>query len=418
MKKMVILVCSFWIASPMQGYAVNARASKYAALPVLLLGHNLAKQDHLLLNTIQKDLSFTQQFDVSSRIERSVIHRNFIQKQFPICIVLSSLDKDMINWRLFDASQEEALRTGSVKKSGCERATAHALSDAIWHELTGNVGFFSTRLAYCRQVKGPKKRTLKHIFIADYDGSNEQVLVNTPTVNIYPRWNSDAARPIVFWSEFTDNNVRVVYTDMQKKRHIAYNYDGVNMPPAFSQDGKKAVFCASKGHGRSQLYCVTKGNLQQLTNNDANNFCPTLNEDGSQLYFCSDYGKRSPSIYCFDLHSKKLTLIPQTASSEAPSYCPVNQQLAYCKSVKGYMQLFVYDTKRQKHKQLTFDRSIKQGASWSPCGTYVLYAQGTPKQSCLRMMHISTGHIHTVVKSDVELSFPNWSPRYKQYPMA
>ncbi len=89
-------------------------------------------------------------------------------------------------------------------------------------------------------------------------GSHEQVLVNTPTVNIMPRWNKDNRKTLLFYSEYTNENVRMVMTDMKRERHIASDHDGITMPASFSDDGKTAVYSASNNNGTCQLHYQDK----------------------------------------------------------------------------------------------------------------------------------------------------------------
>lgn len=413
--KIILLLLGNLVCTLMHPYAFKARAQKHVALPLLVVAPQEDQHMSVILDHIKKDLSFTEQFDAHTTIAQQ---RNYAQwrKKYPIIISLSR-DAAGIAWQMYDATQRKVVKDGMIKNKINDRAWGHALADDMWEALTGSAGFFSTRIAYAKEVKG-SKRTLKHICIADYDGSNEQVLVDTPTVNIAPRWNADLRNPLVFYSEFTDKNVRMMYVDMHKNRHIACNFDGVNMLPAFSQDGTKAVFCASQGKGHPQLYYIEKGKVRQLTNNSGNNFCPTLSEDGTMIYFCSDCKLPRPSIFCYDLTKNKLARIANTSSSESPSYCSQNNKLAYCRSVKGIMQVFTYDISRKKHQQLTFDTTAKQGVSWSPCGTYVVYLAEKGQQTSMHMMNVPTKKVYTLCHNQGKMSYPAWSPRYRQYPIA
>ena len=93
-----------------------------------------------------------------------------------------------------------------------------------------------------------------HIYIADYDGSNEECIVQTPTINVSPRWNNDGKRPLLFYSENTNSNMRMMAVDLHKKRVVASNFDGLNMLPAFAPDGKSVIYCATRGDANCHLY--------------------------------------------------------------------------------------------------------------------------------------------------------------------
>lgn len=421
MKKLIYFcIALMLIVGPIHALQVSARATKHAAMPVLLVGYQVALADgamHYMLKQVQKDLVFTQQFKPDLKFERALLWQSW-QKSYPITAIIKRKDARSYVWQLYDGTRKKVFAEGTIADQASDRAYAHALADALWKELTGCEGFFSTRIAYCKEVPGDNK-VLKQIFTADYDGSNEQVLVDDPAVNIAPRWNHGGARPLVFYSEFTDANVRMMYADLHKNKRVACDFDGTSMLPAFAKDGSKVVFCASNGNGTTQLYSIVEGKAKKLTNNSGNNFCPTLTEDGQKVYFCSDCGLGQPSLFVCDLKTKKLDRIAQTAGCESPCYSPANKRVAYCRSVKGVMQLFVYDTVREVHRQLTDDAGSKQGVSWSPCGNYVLYAQRDARgENSLYMMHAGTKHVYPLATAGGNFSYPNWSPRYDRYPAA
>lgn len=394
---------------------LSARATKRAAMPVLLVGYNVAPADgqmHHILKQIEKDLSFTQQFKPLVKLERSLNYASW-QKQAPITILVSRKDSLSFLWQLYDGTSKKVIAQGKIADQKSDQAYAHALADAVWKELTGSEGFFSTRIAYCKESLHDNK-TIKSIYIADYDGGNEQLLVDDQAINIAPRWSAGSI-PLLFYSTFTDTNVKMMYLDTHCKQHAACDFDGTSMLPAFSKDGSTAIFCASNGKGTTQLYSTVKGKAKKITDNSGNNFCPTLTEDGNYVYFCSDCGLSQPSLFVYDLKVKKLDRIAQTAGCESPCYSPAHKRVVYCKQVNRTMQLFVYDTVRKTHQQLTNDADSKLSPSWSPCGCYILYACSSgPQQLCI--MHVGTRQVYSLPVSG-RISYPNWSPRYKDYPV-
>ena len=146
--------------------------------------------------------------------------------------------------------------------------------------------------------------------------------VATSTVNVAPRWNKDFDNPLLFYSEHTNENVRLVVVDMEGRRKVVSNLDGINMLPAFSPDGKKVVFCASRGGGTCQLYYYEKGVFKKLTNNAGNNIAPTFSQDAKELFFCSDFETKGPQIYCYTFATEKLERITNGGYCVSPSCSP------------------------------------------------------------------------------------------------
>jgi hypothetical protein len=158
------------------------------------------------------------------------------------------------SWHLFDIDDELMKKNMRVQKASSLRASAYMLADSVWHAMTGEPGFFSAKIAYTKEVPAKKGLHYSHVYIADYDGSNCQPIVQTPTINVAPRWNKDLNRPLLFYSENTNANMRMMAVGMDKKRVVASNFDGLNMLPAFSSDGAAVVYCATRGSGSCQLY--------------------------------------------------------------------------------------------------------------------------------------------------------------------
>lgn len=351
--------------------------------------------------------------------------RDLFAQGYHVALFLSADDPHHIAWRLYthdralaNDKDEAIMLEGKkyAKRGGTLRGWAHNIADAVRFDLTGNPGFFSTKIAYCKDVVQHRKQ-YKYIYIADFDGSHEELLVSVPTINVAPRWNRDTKNPLLFYSEATNQNMRLMAVNMGKQRRIASNFDGLNMLPTFSGDGKKVVFCASRGKGNCELYYYEKGSFKQLTKNGGNNVSPTLTADGNDLYFCSDFKTGAPQIYLYHMSSKELTPITDKGYCTSPCYSDANGMIAYTKNVLGTMQLFLCKPLQKHHRQLTFDAGNKDECSWSPCGNYLLYSVDTGATRRIALMNINSGKQKLLVTGTGTFSYPTWSPVYEQYPV-
>ena len=368
---------------------------------------------------MQKDFSFTGQFKIVTQPFDKVPSKKEVkalgsQALFALFVTAHGTH---FEWRLYDTINGAMVAGKKYKKRGDHiRGWAHNMADMVWTALTGDEGFFSTRIAYCKREQDGKKE-VNHVYIADYDGSNAQLLVNTPTINVAPRWNNDYQKPLVFYSDFTNTNVRLMVSDLGKNRSVASDFEGVNMIPAFSRDGKKIVYCISRGDGSCQLYYYRRGVFKQITHNSGNNVSPSLSPDGKTVYFCSDFETGKPQIYSYYMSKDKLERLTDGGYCASPRYSAKAQKLAYSRIIHATMQLFIYDLKSKKHTQLTFDRGDKEECSWSPCGTKLLYSvEQKGKNSQIAMMSLLSNEKHILTNDRADCSFPDWSPLYDQYP--
>jgi TolB protein len=370
---------------------------------------------------IKRDISFTQQFIVSIEQVTQEPTKAHVQQLFAqgyqLALFLSSNDTKIIEWRLYDTLQGK-MNEGKryAKRGNALDGWAHNVADAVWVSMTGNEGFFSTKIAYCKEIKLSNGKRAKNICMADYDGLHEQLLVSTSTVNVAPRWNHDMHNPLLFYSEYTNSNVRLVAMDMHKNRRVTSNFDGINMLPSFSSDGSKVAYCASRGDGNCQLYFCDKNGFRKITHNEGNNVSPALSADGSTLIFCSDYETGRPQLYRLNIVRNELERLTEGGYCASPSYCPKRHQVAYSKMVKGTMQLFLFDEHTRTHTQLTSDEGNKEECCWSPCGNYLLFSCERGEKSRLVLCNMITQQRQYITPAHVHCSYPTWSISYALYP--
>lgn len=404
--------------------SVTIAPKEYAKLKLLLVLVGKQKQElKNILELVKKDLEFTGQFAVAIEPCEQLATKKEVaglyDRGYSMAIFFSTTPaQDAIEWRLYDTTQITMLKGSKTQKRGMiMRGWAHNVSDALWLALTGQEGFFSTKIAYCKDVIVKRKKKINHIYVADYDGSNEELLVATPTVHVAPRWNKDGKNPMLFYSEYTNENIRLVAVTMHKQRKIASDYDGVNMLPAFSDDGKRVVYCASRGKGTCQLYYYDKDELKKITNNSGNNIAPTFSRDGSKIFYCSDHATGSPQLFCYDIDRNEQIRLTQDGYCASPSFCGKQSRLVYSKIVQGTMQLFVYDVISKDHTQLTFDAGHKEEASWSPCGNYLLFSVQKGARSQIAMLNLMTNERKVLTSDKVVCSYPAWSSLYEEFPI-
>ncbi|HRN77988.1 MAG TPA: hypothetical protein PLU71_02010 [Candidatus Dependentiae bacterium] len=382
---------------------------------------------------LQDDLTFSGQFDVAIKPIETPLSKKDIKDLFkqgyPLAIFMSEAKQgSAFEWRVYDTACVHMVKGKKYTKRSIDpNGWAHNIADAVWPTLTGQPGFFSTKIAYCKKIDPIKGKSIKHICVADYDGKNEKIIVNTPTVNVVPRWNHDAQNPLIFYSEYTNENVRLMVVNMKKQRRIASDFDGINMLTSFSDDGKKVVYCASRGDGNCQLYyydATSKFKKLQYTDpithrsmQHGNNVSPTLTADGNTVFFCSDFLTEYPQIFQYELATGRVERISSEGYCASPSYCATKNCIAYIKRVEGVMQIFTYDIATKKHTQITHDKANKDECSWSPCGNYILASVERADRSRLGIFNMLTSDWHYITPVVAHCDYPTWSPIYGTYPV-
>jgi TolB protein len=351
--------------------------------------------------------------------------KKWYQKGVPLAVLFSSHDPKALEWRLYDTSSGMM-----VKGKRCAlalygtRTVAEHVADELWPLLTGQPGFFSTRIAYCKLVK-QGKRMVKHIYVTapyfDIVHSDGQARLLVGHTNAFaPRWNHDKQDPMVLYCQIGACNVRLMAVSFDNRTKLVANLDGMTTCPSFSPDGKTVVYCAANGTigSNAHIYLYsTDGDgepfLQQITTNDGNNVSPTLCPTGD-IVFCSDFEGKQPAIYCYRAASQTMERITADGYCTAPAYCAANHCISYSRLCGGINQLWMYDPVGKKHQQLTFDAGDKKESSWSPCGNYLVFAHDTGVHSRIAVHHMMSNERIYLTAKDELCSYPNWSPVYQK----
>lgn len=397
----------------------NAQHHKKSQLLILMIGKESNESNHIA-HLLKKALEFKGQCQVELQNIPSFIKKKeaiaYKQKGYDYLIFIESHHNDL-HWHLFDTTQEETVKSKKLAKRSLLRATAYALADSLQETLTGEPSFFSTKIAYTQEKPLKNGKHYSYIYMTDYDGSNPELLVDFPTINVSPRWNNDPNRPLLFYSENTNANVRMMAIGMDKKRIMASNFEGINMQPTFGPGGSSVVYCATRGSGNCQLYHWANKKLSKLTNNTGNNFAPCYSADGKTIYFSSDFETGQPQIYAYSMENKELTRLTKDGYCVSPSYCAVRNQLAYAKMVNGIMQLFVYDLNKKTHTQITFDKAQKEECSWSLCGTFLICPVENGNTSRIALFNTITQEYTYLTDAKYCCAAPTWSGVYNEFPI-
>lgn len=392
-------------------------------VPMIILYHEADGEIlQKIAGRIQADLSFSGQCKVAIKPIKAELQKPFraqLAPQYALAVCLQgSADKQGIEWRVYETYKTQMIAGQKYIKRGDEwRGWAHAIADHIWPLLTGQPGMFSSRIVYCKDIPGAKN-CAKQVWVADFDGTNEQLVVDNKRINVAPRWNTDKANPLVFFSQYTDQNLQLRTIDLKGVQKVASDFDGSNMLPCFSPNGNMVIYCVSRGNGECHLYLYQKGMFKRITSDEGRNVSPTLAQQGKVVYYCSDSQSGKPQIYRYTLHNDECVAITDpTQYCASPRSCTAHDLLVYTKMVNGTMQLMVYNPTTQAHEQITSDEGNKEEPAWSPCGTYIMYAQVHGTQKKLVVYNKATGSRRTISNVSMACSYPDWSPLYTQFPV-
>lgn len=319
-----------------------------------------------------------------------------------------------------DTSYLQAITYKNINVS-LMRTLAHKISNYVYQKLTGNQGFFLTKLAYVK-VSNLYARygRLYELIISDYDGYNKHVVLRqTDNPIATPSWSNDG-RYIVY-SSYSGGSMGVYTLEIAtgKVTRIT-NYKGINSSPSFSPDGKEIALALSKGYSdQTNIYIMnlaTKA-LKRITINGINT-APKFSPNGQSIVFTSDREGR-PNIYVASVNSKypqSSILSTKIHQAYEPNYTPDGKNIVFMNqsSRTSGTQIADFNLVNGSVTNITNGKA-DSSPTVSPYGDMVAYiSTNTRGYSSLDMVSLDGDNhfnIETADNGNILIQSPSWSPK-------
>ena len=327
-------------------------------------------------------------------------------------------NKISIEFRLFDVfAQKQIVGKKYETTKNNWRRVAHIISDAIFQRVTGEGGFFDTRIVYVAET-GPKDNRQKRLAIMDQDQANHRFLTDGSYLVLTPRFSPNSQK-ITFMSYVKANSPRVFIFDIETgQQEIVGEFPGMTFAPRFSPDGKKIVMSYSDPDvGNSEIYILdlqTRAN-KRITNNSSIDVSGSFSPDGKNIVFNSDRtGRRH--LYVIDNEGKNLKRISREAGSYyTPVWSPRGDMIAFTKQEGGQFYIGVMEIDGSNERMIAKSFHV-EGPTWSPNGRYLMYfkeertsSDGSGGESSLYSIDL-TGYNERKIITPLGGSDPAWSP--------
>lgn len=318
-----------------------------------------------------------------------------------------------VEFRLFDVFGQTQL-TGMAYMTTPQnwRRIAHIISDEIYKRLTGEKGYFDSRIVYVAE-SGPGLKRIKRLAIMDQDGANQRFLTSGQALVLTPRF-SPSTQTITYLSYGTNNKPRVYVYDLETGRQeVLGDFPGMTFAPRFSPDGAKVAMSLSQ-NGNSDIHIMNLGGRgsQKLTNSPGIDTAPSFSPDGSQIAFESDRGG-TQQLYVMSASGGNQHRISFGEGRYAsPVWSPRGDLIAFIKMHKGQFYLGVMKPDGTGERLITNSYHL-EGPTWAPNGRVIAYFKessgGNGRSSKLYSIDL-TGHNEHQLKSNGDGSDPAWSP--------
>lgn len=330
-------------------------------------------------------------------------------------ISFQSDQKIKIGFRLWNTITEEVIIADAlVTKRENWRRLGHIVADRIYQNMTGEDGYFDSRIVYVAE-EGVMTNRRKYLAIMDQDGGNHKLLTTGDNLVLTPRFSP--VRQQILYMSYEDRTPSVYLYDLQKETNVKLgNFPGMSFAPRFSPDNKKVALSASLD-GNSEIYefDLESKKTTRLTYNSAIDTSPSYSPDNQAIVFNSDRGG-SQQLYVMNRDGSNVRRISfGKGRYGTPVWSPRGDLIAFTKMYQGRFHIGVMRPDGTGERVIT-ESYLDEGPTWSPNGRVIIFSRQTPyisasKPSRTHLYSIDlTGYNERKIMTPYEASDPAWSP--------
>ncbi len=366
-----------------------------------------------LFNPLDKN-AFLQKPDIAN-LKPRFEDWNLIKAQALITGKVNFVDEKLrVEFRLWDVlAGKEMMALAFTTVPNNWRRVGHIISDKVYERLTGEKGYFDTRIIYVAE-EGPKTKRIKKLAIMDQDGANNKFLTLGNELVLTPRFNPTSQ--MVTYLSYFRNLPRVYLLDIETgKQEVVGDFPGMTFAPRFSPDGKKIIMSFAKD-GNSEIYTMDLENriVEKVTNHPSIDTSPSFSPDGKYIAFNSDRSGYQ-QIYIMKSNGSKVKRISfGKGIYGTPVWSPRGDLIAFTKLHKGKFYIGVMRTDGSGERLLT-ENFYQEAPSWSPNGRVLIFYRETKtddkgKGFTAKLWSIDlTGYNERMVITPTDGSDPSWS---------
>jgi TolB protein len=320
-----------------------------------------------------------------------------------------------VEFRLWDIfAEQQMVGSAYFTVPANWRRVAHIISDVIYKRVTGEDGYFDTRLVYIAE-SGPPDRRVKRLAIMDQDGANHRFLTDGSDLVLTPRF-SPTTQEITYLAYYNNKPRVYIFNIDTGQQEVLGDFPGMTFAPRFSPDGAKVIMSLAR-NGITDVFTMDLATrrVTRLTDSPSIDTSPTFSPDGRRIVFNSDRGG-SQQLYVMDGDGANVKRISFGKGRYAtPVWSPRGDLIAFTKISGGRFYIGVMRPDESGERLLT-DGYLVEAPTWAPNGRVLIYFKQTPsyksgRGGSVKLYSIDlTGYNEREVVTPLDGSDPAWSP--------
>ncbi|HEX6142952.1 MAG TPA: Tol-Pal system beta propeller repeat protein TolB [Geminicoccaceae bacterium] len=323
--------------------------------------------------------------------------------------VQASGDGLVVEFRLWDVFAGVQMRGLRLQTSEDQwRRIAHKVADAVYERLTGESGYFDTRIAYIAETGAATDR-IKRIAVMDQDGENHRYLSDGGDLVLTPRF--DPSVTSLAYLRYAGTVPQVQLMDLRTgQERVLGQFDDMTFAPHFSPGGQTvALTVAAAGNSEIHLLDLASGRQTRITNHPAIDTSSSFSPDGGQIVFNSDRAG-TPQLYVMSARGGEPRRISFGGGQYgSPAWSPRGDLIAFTKIDGGFFHIGVMRPDGSNERLLTRS-AFDEGPTFAPNGRVILFSRKDPRTGRSRLMSIDvTGYNERLVPTPTDASDPDWS---------
>jgi len=322
-------------------------------------------------------------------------------------------DRIEVKFRVWDVFAGAELGQGLRFQGTTEswRRMAHKVADAVYSRITGEGGYFDSRVAFVSET-GPKGERQKRLAVMDYDGENLRYLTGGDSLVLAPRFSPTGDR--LLYTSYETGRPRIYLLDVGSvtRRALPTEPGATAFSPRFSPDGRQVLYSQAAG-GNTDLWRldIASGRTERLTRAPSIETAPSYSPDGARIVFESDRSG-GQQLYVMEAGGGRPRRISfGQGRYGTPVWSPRGDRIAFTKQAGGRFHIGVMRTDGSDERLLTAS-FLDESPTWAPNGRVLMFSretQGERGTSAIYSVDVSGRNLKRV-PTPAGASDPSWGP--------